>query len=57
MPILPVQDLAGDLIVAVGEDVGFDDHSFTYNALNGESSAVNLGRNPSNYDALSSVHW
>jgi hypothetical protein len=57
MPLLLVQDLAGDLIVAVSEDVGFHDHRFTYHALNGESPAVNFGRNSSNYDALSSFDW
>jgi hypothetical protein len=41
--------------VPVGEDVGFDDHRFTYNTLNGESPAVNFRRNSSHDDALSSV--
>jgi hypothetical protein len=55
MPVLLVKNLAGDLIVAVCENVGFYDYRFTYNTLNGESPAVNLGQNSSNYDALSSL--
>jgi hypothetical protein len=57
MPVLLIQDLAEDQIVTVGKDVGFHDHTFAYNALNGESPALNLGRNSSNNDTLSSVGW
>jgi hypothetical protein len=57
IPVLAVQDLARDQIMPVGENVGVDDHRFTHNPLNGESPAVNFGRNSSNNDALSSVDW
>jgi hypothetical protein len=56
MPVLPVQNLTRNLVVAVPEDVRFDDYGFTYNALDGESPTVNLGRKPCNYDAMSSIH-
>src|SRR5215472_6526847 len=56
MPVLPVQNLTCNLVVAIGEDVRFHDYGFTYNALDGESPTVNLGRKASNYDAMSSVH-
>jgi hypothetical protein len=55
LAILAVQDLAGNQVVTVAEDVGLDDHGFTDNAPDGESSAINLGRNPRNYDALSAI--
>jgi hypothetical protein len=57
MPVLPIQDLARNQIVPVGENVGVDDHRFTYDTLNSESPAVNFGRNSSNDDTLSSVDW
>src|SRR5580658_4745870 len=57
MPVLPVQYLARDQIVPVGENVGVDDYPFPYNTLNGESPEVNFGRNSSDDNTLSSVDW
>ena len=57
MAVWTVQDLAGNLVVTVAEDVGLDDHGFTDNAFDGESSAINFGRNSRNYDALSAICW
>jgi hypothetical protein len=55
MAVLAVQGLAGNLVVTVAEDIGFDDHGFTDNAFDGESSAINLGRNSRNDDSLSAI--
>jgi hypothetical protein len=52
---LPVDKLAGDLIVAVSEDIGFHNHFFTYNALNRELPTINFRRKPCDYDAKSTV--
>jgi len=54
---LPVQNLAGDLIVAVCENVTLDIHGFADNALDGKSATIDFGRNPRNRNAPSAVGW
>src|SRR6266404_4603673 len=39
----PPQDLARDLVVAIGEYVGFYDHRFSNSAFDCKSSAIDLG--------------
>ncbi len=54
--VLPVQDLTGDLVMTVGEHISFDNHAFANDALDWKSPAIDLRRNPLDYDPLSSVH-
>jgi hypothetical protein len=53
--ILPVDQPAGDLIVAVSENIGFHNHLFLYDAFSRESPAINFRRNPCDYDTQSTV--
>jgi hypothetical protein len=48
--ILPVEQAAGDLVVAVRKDIGFHTHRVTHNALDGKSPAINFGRYALNCD-------
>lgn len=52
---LPVENLARDSVMTVSEDVRFDDYFLPHNTLDGEPPAVNLRRNPFNYDPASPV--
>jgi hypothetical protein len=49
--VSPVQDLARDLVMAVGKYVGFHDYRFSHDAFDRKSPAIDLGPNALNYDA------
>ena len=48
---MTVEEAAGELVVAVGEDVGFDANDVADDALYGEAAAVELGPNVLDDDA------
>ena len=53
--VLPVQDAACNLIVAIGEDVSFDDNRLTNDALDRKSAAIDLRSNAFDYDSTAPV--
>ena len=55
--ILPVQDLAGDLVMTVSEHIRFDNHPFANDSLDRKSPAIDFRRNPLDHDPFSSLDW
>ena len=51
----PVEQTAGNGIVAIGEDIGFDRNGFACDTLYGESPGINFGADIFNDDTPSSV--
>jgi hypothetical protein len=54
--VAPVQRPARDMVMAIGEDLGFHDDGFPNHPFNRKSSAIDLGPHALNYDATSPVN-
>jgi len=53
--VFPIENYTGEGVVAVGENIGFNDDLFAERSFYGTSSTVDLGFNTLNDDPISSV--
>jgi hypothetical protein len=51
-----IQNVTRDLIVAVGENVGFHDYGFARHSLDGKPAAIDLRMNPFDDYPAAAVH-